>query len=650
MRDNSRTLLMVFMSLLLVAFLIPNTIQGMSSAERQYKRRFGQAFGHQITEKDIDQARGDLAVLRYAGLAQLPEGAELQYYLLEREAAHAGVRVGRDEAKAYLLELSQRNPTWQQPDERLKAIQRSTRRSYEQIYDTIGRWLAIDRLGAFQATGWVDTLPRQALAYRDQYQEAVAPLSVVEDKAFLSQVPQPTDEQLQTFFDECKARKTAHTEKELVFGYLQPDRVHVEYLTVDPQKLKGEITVQAVQLRRYFEDHANRYTKPDPLATQPVAGQPIPQVPQTFEEARDRVREDCRDERAVELAQSLVNDVYNDARRPWAASPRGKDGFVETPGGAPPSFEELKQKYSTTHEVTYTSTGFMSLEQLKTAPGIGGAGLRIGQQMLRFPDLAVRVKGLLDKDPADGKPVLNVTEPAVVLTYAMDPRTREYTPRQAYLFRVTEIQPSAPPQEMGTMREEVVHDWMFVQAHELARKQADALAARARQVGLAAAVEQDTELKNLLTAAEQVTSQPVAAPLPTPGEYTNMLTPVTPQRLTRSATYIQQPKLGVVKDLPREIFALAEQPVSEADPHRAAVLPLASQYRWVVVELVEIKPLYEGAFEKELAATVQDEQSRSDDMRSFARLWGNQASVERRTDYVPEPTARPAPAEDPTAP
>jgi len=647
LRDNSRTLLMIFMSLLLVAFLIPNTIQNMADRERQLSRKLGRAFGREITDNDLEQARSDLRVLTNAGFERFSEGATFGYYLLMQEAERAGVRVGRDEVKAFLVERGRQDPLWQQPDETLKAIQRATRRSYDQVYDAVGRWLAVRRLRDLQADGLLNTLPREELAYRDRTQEASAQVSLIDDKAFLAQVPEPTEEQLQAFFDECKGRKTAHTDRELVFGYLLPDRVQIQYLTVDPQKIKGQITIQATQVRRFFEENAQRYMKPDPLATQPVAGQ-VPQVPMTFEEARDRAREDYREARATELAQSLVNELYREAHRPWGSSPRDADGFLETPPGELGSFQDLKQKLSTTYEVTYAETGLMDADQLKTATGIGGAGQQIGRQVLRLPELAMRIKGILPKDPGDGKPVLSVMEPAVVLTYILDPKTRQWSPRQAYLFRVADARPSAPPEDMGIRREETIGDWKLVQAHELARQRAEALAARALQVGLPAAVEQDTELKQMLTEADQSTSRPVVTLPPEPTRYAQDLEPFVPQnRLTRSVTFLQS-RLETVKDIPeipRAIFDLAETPVDEAAPHWAAAFPIAKQYRWLVAELLEVKPLYEGPFEKQLAASVQDERLRAQEVESFARQWGSAENVEQRTGFVPDrpPGQQPAP-------
>jgi hypothetical protein len=646
-RDNSRTLLMIFMSLLLVAFLIPNAIQGRSQAEREYRRKLGRAFGRDITTQDLDQANSDIKIVSYAGLEQgLSQSVALPYYLMSQEAQRAGVRVGRDEVKAFLVERSQRDPVWQQPDETLKRIQQLTRRSYDQIYDAIGRWLAINRLGQFQASGLVDTLPRQELAYRNSTQEAGAQVVLIDDKAFVAQVPDPTEEELQSFFDECKGRKTAHTEKELVFGYLLPDRVQIQYLTVDPQQIKSQLTIPASQVRRFFEENAGRYLKPDPLASQPAGGGQVPQVPMTFEEARDRVRADYREARALELSQNLVNEMYHEARRPWTTSGRDAEGFAQTPPGDPVSFPDLREKFSTTYQVTYAQSGLVDADELRQLPDIGQAGEKLGtRQIMRVPELAFRVKGILEKDPADGKPVLNVNEPVVVLTYSVDPRTRDFAPRQAYLLRVSEVSPSAPPTEIGNLREKVVGDWKLLRAHELARQQAETLTANARRVGLPKAVEEATELKQILTEADQATTQPAEPNLPESKRYVQDLGPFTPQnRLTRSSTFLQSPTNAInnIPDIPPAIFDLADTPVDEAQPHRVGDFPIANQFRWLVAELLEVKPLYEGSFDKQLALQVQNGRLRYQVNEAFARLWASADNVEERTGFVPEATGQPA--------
>lgn len=628
LRANSRTLLMVFMSLLLIAFLIPDTIQSLSRRGRWMSRTFGEAYGRKITDQETLTAINDMRLLATAGMnVALPENAALEYHLLLQEAEQAGVRVGRDEVKSVL------GSSGQVTDEHLRRIQRDTRRSFKDIYGTMGRYFATQRLLGLQASAVVDTLPRQEASYRDQHQEAIAQLSVIEDKAFVRLVPEPTDAELQAFFEECRNRNAAHTEQKLEYGYLLPDRVRVEYLTVDPQQIRSAVTLQALQVKRYFEENASRYTKPDPTASQPVGGR-VPQIPMTFEEARDRVREDCRTARAIEAAQSLVNDMHAEAHLPWSTAQRGPDGFLTAPT-ASTSFEDLKTKFSATYEVQHGVTELMSAEQLQGVPGLGSASLTVGRQVsLRVPELALRVKGILAADPNDNLPVLNLMEPAPVVTRP-NPTNPRGGPYQAYLLRVTEVAPSAPPATLDEIREDLVRDWKLMKAHELAKQHAETLAARAREIGLAAAVEQATELRDLLAASDQAASQP-ATPATLTTQYAESLVPVTPERLTRSARLIR-PRIGTVQDLPKELFKLAEAPVAEGAQHRAAAFPLATQHRWVVAQVDELKPIYQGEFEAQLAGALR----MNWEARRFYSDWWNPDFIKARAGF--KPVAEPAP-------
>ena len=348
------------------------------------------------------------------------------------------MRVGREEVKQW---LTQGGLT----DQRLREIQRWSHRGYDQIYDIIGQWVAVQRLNTMQASALIDSLPRLEKTYRDGNQDAAAKLSVIDDNAFVKLVPEPSEEQLQTFFDECKTRKAAHTEKELVFGYLLPDRVKIEYLTLDPQKIKNEIAVQAVQVQRYFSENAGLYTKRDPVTTQPGPDGQFPQVPMTFEEARDRVRQDYREVRAVEVAQGLLNDIYTEASKPWNPTSRAVGGFTEPPTGEPVSFEELGQKFSTTHQIEHGTTALLSQDDLSQKTPFGKATMSVGRETIRAADLALRVKGILAEDPNDGLPVVNLREPLLMLTTRTDPRTRKPIPTQAYVLRVVEVAPALRP-------------------------------------------------------------------------------------------------------------------------------------------------------------------------------------------------------------
>lgn len=637
LRKHTRALLMVFMSLLLVAFLIPQQIQGCGERRYAAAMKRGEAFGESISTTTLEGIRQEMHLLTIARFPVPPVEA-LEYYLMMLEAEHLGVRVGRDEVVSMLKQAGR-------TDADLQQIQARSRWSYDQIYDAIGRLLAVQRLMSMHWLGVVRSLPREEAAYRDQNQEAVAQLSVIDSRAFVQALPEPTEEEAQAFFEECKDRTTAHTDKALVYGYRNPDRVVVEVLTVDPAEVEKHIQVTSSQINQFYEENKHLYMKNDPAGTADAQGR-IPQIPMTLEEARPQLREDVRRARAVEAAQSMINEMYAEAVRPWGVAPRDQDGFLPRPEGDLVSFEALQERYSRKYPVQYERVDVPDKGGMASALAMGfERSIVTGHNQLKAPQLAVRVKGVLSADPKDRLPVLNVMEPApVVLSMTSDPRSRQQVPHQAYLFRVVEVTPSAPPASLDEVREQLVRDWKQYKAFEIAGQRAEALAARAREIGLAAAVEEAVDLKMELTAAEAAAAELTTNRQFLP-KYVESLTPFTPANLTRKPArgqpvYIRE--LGVVPSVPEAIFALVDEPSAESAPaHQVTDIPLASNWRWVVAEVESVKPLYAGAFEAQLRGMPSFSQYQERQLFGFA--WRMPEKVQQRTGFISaQGTARPA--------
>jgi len=627
LRKHSRKLIIVSMSFLLIVFLVPDTLQRLGSGGGQDVTR-GRAFGRDVTRQDIERTKSELRMVDQMGLSVPGVSDEwaLISFLMMEEARQAGIHVGIDEVRGLLANAGA-------TDARMQQLQNSYGLSYDNMFAVAGKWLAVVRLAGLQSGAIVDSIPRQEVSFRDQTQEATAKVSIIPSGAFLHLVPEPTEEELLAFFEERKDAETAHTEQELIFGYKLPDRVKVEFLTVDPAQIEKHVKVKSLQVKRFFEENQVRYTKPDTLAPPSQPGQPTPQVPMTLEEARDQVRSDCRTASAIEEAQRLVNDIYNSVHRPWTATAEDENGFNMAPEGGVVSFEELSKQFSTEYDIEYGQTELATAADLQSKYEFGRAGCAVEQgRRILGADLAFRVRGILDKNPRDGQPAFNLMEPApVILTNKFDAKLRVSTPHRAYCFRVIEVAPSAPPASLDVVREQVVEDWKLAKAHELARAAAEALASTAREVGLAAAVEQATELKNALTAAAEASTE---ARKP---DYTRDLTPFSPQRLTRKAGFVQ--RLGQVTEFPKAVFALADQGDSD---HRMATIPIASQSKWIVVELEEIKLIYAGPFEQQLFRAAMTAGQAGG---SFFAGWMNPDNVIQRTGFEPDARFAPQPEE-----
>jgi len=637
-RKYSRVLLLVFMSLLLVVFLIGDVISRATQGRAMADAEIGEAFGKKITTADLRRVSTELGIVAQLGVSppqvytQNREDVTLAQYLLFEEARQLGVRVSRD----LVEQMLQRGGVTPQ---QLADVRDRSRLSLESLYDLVGQWLAVYEVVQLQADALGDSVPRIELAFRDRNQEATVQLSVIETRAFLPRVSEPTEEELQAYFDEAKDRETAHTEDGLKFGYRLPDRVRIEYLTVDPDEIVNSIRVRAKEAQRYYEENKQNYVKrvprPPPPTTQPTRPE-FDEIQQTYEEVEAQVREDCRKAKAISEAQRLVNEMQEEADRPWV--PAGDDGFrTPTSENAVVSFEALRDKYQSRYPVIYRKSELLDEAGLRRLPGIGRAGYRLGnaRQRIEVPMLALRVKGLVKPEPRDPIPVLNVLEPSrVVFDLSIDRRARRETPRQAYFFRVVEVAPAGPPASIDVVREQLVKDLKLIRAHELAGEYARRLAERASEVGLAAAVESADELRQILADAEQwAASQPASAAERGPTAYTRYLGPITPTgRFTRTQSHVHQ-YVGVVEGLHKQVFALADSPNDDGQAHRVVAVPAADKHKWIVAELEEVKPIYAGDFVKQQSSIGY--RDRRVTAGGFTIAWFERENILKRTGFVP---------------
>ncbi len=629
-RDNTRIFMMIFMALLLVAFLVQDVLYSWSRPGAiDPKLTIGQAFGAKLTTTELQRTSGELGLLGRMGMLSYNEQNPVDFHLMFEEARRLGVTVGRDQVYSNLK-------NFRVTDDMMLQIQRQSGLSYDRIYEIIGKWDAVRMLADIQAQGAIQTLPRLEQQYRDQAQECELRVAVLEARAFVARAGEPTDEDLQKLFDEGKERVTAHTPEALAFGYKLPDRVRIEYLTLDPTRLEDFVEVRESELRRFYEDNARNYVDRTPVVKQQETDPGFVERPLSFEEARERVRKDCRAVRAVENAQRFLNELYSEAQRPWAAQSRGDDGFRPAPAGEPASFEALARR-NPEFPVEYGKTELLDAMGLRRLPDIGGAGYQSQQRRVSLADQAFKTKGIVAKiEPSDPINGLNLFEPAtVMMVMKFNPAARRSEPSRAVLFRVIEVQPSAPPASLAEVREKLAADWKTLKAFELAKAEAEKLAEKARESGLDAAVAAAGELREYLATAQAAASQPTTQPdgstLP-PGQFLANLGPDAPQNVTRQTPMLG--RAGYVPAISKELFDLADAPPSATAPaHKVVCKPAVDprNERWVVAELVSLKPLYSGGFAKQLP---QLQQSGMSEMSMVFNLWVNPEYLHKRTGFV----------------
>ncbi len=625
-RENSRVLLLLFMSLLLVIFLLGNVVGRGNRGDQFRDAEIGTAFGgekvmlSQVNRTGEDWQMAETLLPEMRGVrSQIPSDNLL--YLLTREAELAGVRVGPEEVRTHLVQLG---------DAQNFALERFRRqgRSLESIYEGIGRALSVMEYLTLQIDSVSgDSIPQLKHAYQQQLQSAVVNYAVLDDKAWLSQAPEPTPQEIEEHFAEAKDRTTQHSTDAISFGYRVPEKVEIEYLTVDPRDLVNKMIVRDREVERFYEENKARYTK-RVVQSQPAsapAGTPPPQaqvVQLTLDECREAVKNDLRQQRASEEAGALVNRIQEELRRPWTAPPSA-DGTRPVPTAPAPSFEELRAKYSTQYPVMYRKTNLVERPELMRDPDLASYRATFDQRQFALAQQAFNVEGLTDGKAAPSLPLLKPMEPSNVFVVLHGKQ-----PYQSMVFRVVRAVPAGPPASLDDVKSQVIDNLKLIKAHALAGEWARKLADAAREKGLDAAVSDAAELKAILTAADgpPVGTQPTTAPAK---EFTKELGPHTEEKFTRRSANLA---FGVQNSkLPTEIFDLTQTTATTA-AHTVVMLPVAGNFRWVIAELIKVNPIYEGEFDT-LRPMVAASRSRQL-TQMFLQTWLDPAHIELRTGFT----------------
>jgi len=635
-REYSRVFLLVCMSLLLVVFLVGDVIGRAGRSASLQDVKFGTAFGETVYSSECRAAQD---AIRLAGQLNCPtpfvsasndRDRLVASFLVIEEARRAGVRV----TEAQVRELLMRSGA---NDAGINQLRESTGLSRSAFLDAIGKAAAAWMYAQYQFEASMgETMPQMETQFRDEVQQASVRVSVVNTDAFLQLAPEPTEEQIAAHFEEAKARDDVRTETELTFGYRLPDRVKLEYATVDPTTLQDSIRVSRRQAEEYYERNKDKYKRPgetpSPLALN--QNQPPPPVQMSFEEAEAQVKDDIRAEQAVIVAQQSVNRAHSEAVLPWRLAVDAEGNPTRPDPASIVDFNALRERFAPEFTLDVTTTDLLDSVGLARLEGLSRASATIGGSRFPASSYALRVEGLYVPAEGDEAPVLRLLEPTPEVFFD----TRGVNERgqaanyQGYFFRVLEVAPSAPPASLDDVRQKVVDNLRYRAAHELAGEQAAALAARAEEVGLEQAVSEADALRRIVRQAD-APDAPVDSQPATPGKFERGLNVTTPARFGRRPTQVGG--VGVSEALHERVFELASEPASPDKSHRVAVVQMAAAGKWVVVELLEVKPLYRGDFEARLPQLEQGNQYLN--QLIFFQNWFAAENVQARAKFEPAP-------------
>jgi len=523
-RRNNKKILAVVGVFLMIAFIIPTVakrphnqmfgdlgkIDGKTVPEAEYGSR--QVEWRILREQLRTQEQIPVATVLLSQYFQPPAG--LDYYsarIWALEQAHALME--RLDAMDYLLLVREaQQMKVRVPSEIVEEHLRGLRLRADEVHSAriaLHNWLLI--LSAFDRAASAAMVSPALVTHRlAQSQERIA-LELVEFEAarFRDQVPAPTEEQLEAFFN--KYRDVDAATSQSGFGYRYPDRVRIQYLRVAAADLKARVTMADIyefykRNPRLFpnppasqpappataraDDAEARTTAPATVAAAATAPTTRPWEDLTSEDY-EQIRTRIADERGVAMMKAIGLMFQNDwpaFRQLLRESPAQamKDPYVDRKYLIQIASRIKDQAVAHGVEPTTVEEGqLMSQRELAelTGPtgGIGGARTLDGR--LAFPVYAIGYAEPLMlaaqlRQLANRQGTLALFQPSAPLRDQQG---------NYYLFRLVEAVPAHSPQSMAEVADRVRRDYITAEAYNLAKQAAAQFLKAAEAQGLAQA-------------------------------------------------------------------------------------------------------------------------------------------------------------------
>ncbi|MFQ6047854.1 MAG: hypothetical protein ACE5K7_00635 [Phycisphaerae bacterium] len=550
------------------------------------------------------------------------------WFCLTSEARQMGVVITQDQIQRFLQN---------QPGivERIQAVRENRNVSLAFVHQAIADYLRV-RIAAMLAMRAAKVSePQLRQAVRTMYEKVRVRLVALPARQFIDPGQPLSEAELQQHFDKYKDVLPGQGES-LGYGYRWPDRVMVEYLMADIDKIKQHLPrPPRRQLIKYYNSHRQDFTETIPTTTtaatasSPTTTTAAASGPATrlrpLAEVRDQVIDRLLTDKALNIAGQIMGWLSDQLQEPWYGVRPGPDGYKQ----APPEVKregylrDLAQQVTRTRRIPlmYRRTGMLTPEQAAAEPHIGQAFARDEQNRpLPFAQYAFRVKGLASAPQRRG-PAAGLSLYEVPRSPLRDLRNgKEYN---YYLFRVIRAVPSAVPASIDEVRQRVEQDLREYKAYLEAGRCARQLARQAARLGLAQAVDQASQLKRRL--GEQFR---LLEPEPFP-----RVQPITPQMVQFGLSRRRPPTVPGVGRSQRfvaECFKMAAS-LTTTQPSRVRAIELPRLKRHVVVELVATLPISPQQYRQkrqQLLPILQIEQ-----LRRFRNEWFDSQHIRQRAGF-----------------
>ena len=486
LRQYNQWILVVGGTLLLIAFLMPTTLQGIAEQSAASSKVYATYAGGSLTGGDRDIAQQELRVIETLSPQRLGRrvlavlGADKSadhWWLLSYQAQQSGLVGGAGEARSELAESAAMPPAGIAPmtgDQLLRTIANQTGTSDDVVLAALSKLRGVERMATM--TVGIDRISDRRL----KGSVARAMLSVSGDMVILDArtnagIPAnaPTEaalaEQLRTYAD--KQRPAADMIGMDQFGYRTPDRFKAEWMTVSKTDVAASVANSAelntLALKKRFAQNPTRFGGASDGSN--------------FSAFEASVRTAVTDE----LVKARVDEISKFATDQLAIAQRAlkRDGaYLALPAdwaGQMPSFQVIAQSIASEFGIpapTYQSSGesWLSVNEFVAMQGISTARTDKFGQPLQAGQLVAMAKEL--SNPNASVPVqVNIAGPALTAANG-----------DVYFLRLLAAEKSAPATDLAAARAEVEADLLAVDRFKWLSQNAPALAGEAATGGVKA--------------------------------------------------------------------------------------------------------------------------------------------------------------------
>lgn len=464
LRKYKTWILVVFGIMLMIAFLLPQTIQELAHRRpgEASMRMAGRKISMPVAMK-ANQEYNALRMLTNDTLAAVggPESTD-HWVMLVHEAERAGLIGGAEDGRLFTKQLAERIVATLDPfrdEQRFREGVENFSRFMEQNRQRV---MNDTRLGERDLNLALAKL-RGVLRLRDGYLGAprlsdrrlVKEVKRIADEATIDYmfIPgerevlgQPNPDEKAVLAQYEKFREVKPGEGTNGIGYYQPDRITLTWMTFNRNAIARSITLDPVEVQK-------RFLRANPTG-QPPAGM-------TMEQARADIEREVRTEQTDAVLKAAEQALRAEFDRVLRKLPTEGDFRVLPPAAEwesmRPDFNQLSvtlvQRVRELKGVSMPVPGvdlrrgaFMGREEVERLPGIGASFMRRGAQNVSFADLAFRVKEIVGTNDLALQAGIPSREP-----------TLDFEGNR-YYFMVMDARKASPPLDLAEVRNEVVRD------------------------------------------------------------------------------------------------------------------------------------------------------------------------------------------------